>query len=272
MASAAIHDLPVANPAEMERFFGDYVGDHIQIVVIAPDGQPLPYGRYFGSDATGAAVYAAEHNRKGFNVYWTANISRSNVHKKPKKPDIEAARFCHVDIDPPKDGSAWDRATVLKRLDDMRVPPSFVIDSGNGYQALWRLEERGGNLDAVEVLNRRIMAEFKADSCWNIDRLLRIPGSVNFPDKGKRERGRIPALASIAVEDSGELAEYEALHVILPPDPKPEERSRERSGSTMWQSFRLPISESRFLTHCSLRSRRPIRRSDPRQSCMSLAH
>jgi hypothetical protein len=93
----------------VQAFLAGTVQDHIHVVVIPPEGQPLPYGRWFGTNAAEAAAWAAAENRKRFNTYFTVNIVRRNCDKKPKKTDMVAARFCHVDLDPPKDGGAFDR-------------------------------------------------------------------------------------------------------------------------------------------------------------------
>jgi len=38
---------------------------------------------------------------------------------------------------------------------------------------------------------------FGGDHCGNIDRIMRLPGTMNWPDKKKREKGREPALAKV---------------------------------------------------------------------------
>src|SRR5690606_30133952 len=60
-----------------------------------------PSGKWFGSDAEAAADWAVRENAANRNVYWTVNRARSGQDKKPRKADIESARWCHVDIDPP---------------------------------------------------------------------------------------------------------------------------------------------------------------------------
>lgn len=232
MSTAEIHELPVPNQQAAEQFLRATIGTDIHLVTIPPEGQPLPYGRCFYDDAASAAEWAIRENRKGYNVYWTVNIVRKDCNKKPKKEDITGARFLHVDIDPPKDGRAFNRTGVLQGLANMRVPPSFIIDSGNGLQAFWRLEEVGHNLPAVEDLDKRLSVMFAGDNCHNIDRLMRLPGTVNYPDEKKRRRGRIPVLSSIVVEDAGEYVEPEDMHAILPVLPPEERTERERIALT----------------------------------------
>src|SRR5690606_36638277 len=40
---------------------------------------------------------------------------------------------------------------------------------------------------------------FRADTCHNVDRLMRLPGTVNIPNKKKASKGRKRALASLVV-------------------------------------------------------------------------
>ena len=166
-------------------------------------------GRWFGEDADAAATWAASHNATGRNLYWTVNVVGAGLHKKPRKSDIEEARFAHVDIDPPKDGSAFDRQHVLSKLD--LLEPALVIDSGGGLQAFWRLADQCEDLPAIEAINLRVRTIFNADACQNIDRLMRIPGTVNWPDKRKLARGRMPVIASIVVPDTGETVQADQL-------------------------------------------------------------
>jgi P4 family phage/plasmid primase-like protien len=226
MSAAEVRDLPVANIGIVRDFLAQSVGDHIHVVAIAPDGQPLPYGRFFGEDAEGAANWAVRENAKGYNLYWTVNIVRPGLNKKPKKEDMRGARYLHVDVDPPKDGTPFRRAELIEQMCGLREPATYIIDSGNGLQGFWRLDEIALNMPAVEHLNVRLSRLFGGDHCHNIDRLMRIPGTVNFPDENKKARGRVPTLASIVVKDAGETIETEALDAILPAAPLAETSER----------------------------------------------
>lgn len=227
MSAAVVQDLPTPDLAVVRQFLAQTVAEHIHIMAIAPDGQPLPYGRNFGTDAAGAAAWAMEQNVKGYGVYWTVNIVRPGVNKKPAKSDIAAARFLHVDIDPPEDGSFFDRDAVLEALADSDYPPSFVLNSGGGIGAFWRLEYLAEHLTAVEDLNRRISAQFGGDHCHNIDRLMRVPGLVNYPNALKRSRGRVPALSEVMIDDRGEMVDPSYMQEMLPPAP-PSKELREK--------------------------------------------
>jgi hypothetical protein len=55
-------------------------------------------------------------------------------------------------------------------------------------------------IDDIESRGARLEQKFTpyADACRNVDRLVRLPGSVNWPDKDKRDKkGRKPAMARV---------------------------------------------------------------------------
>ena len=64
-------------------------------------------------------------------------------------------------------------------------------------------DERETNSDAVtervEAENRAIDAALGGDATFNIDRLLRLPGTLNFPNRKKRAKGRQVARAQRTV-------------------------------------------------------------------------
>lgn len=191
------------------RAFFETLGQ-IHIVAIHPNGLKV-VGREFGTSVDGALDFATAQNAAGLNVYWTVNGVQAGYHAKPGKQHITTARFVHVDIDPPKSGGKFDKPTIIAALDGLAVPPSLIIDSGGGLQAFWRLDGPHDNLGAIETINRQVRDYFGADNCQNIDRLMRVPGFVNWPDARKRARGRLPVLATFAREDDGTM--YDAADI-----------------------------------------------------------
>lgn len=110
----------------------------------------------------------------------------------------------HVDVDPRKgEDLAKEQARALKVLEDFSPSPSAIIFSGGGYQGFWKLDDPlfvGGDQTRVaeyEAYNRQLEIVLGGDHCWNIDRIMRIPGTVNVPDQKKRDRGRVETLATI---------------------------------------------------------------------------
>jgi hypothetical protein len=167
----------------------------LHLCSILPDGRTCS-GRWFGGDVGAATDWALSENQEGKNVYWTVNLVKEGVNKKPAKPDIVAARFSHVDIDPPKDGSSFDKLRTHAELVAEPVPPSLIIDSGGGLQAFWRITGAASLAD-VEAVNKGLAKRLGGDNCHSIDHLMRVPGTVNYPNAKKRAAGRSPALAKV---------------------------------------------------------------------------
>ena len=134
------------------------------------------------------------------NLYWQVNWSGDKrLHKKAKKEDIVEGRFLHVDVDPitnPVESLADQREKILTKLKAFKPSPSSISDSGNGYQAFWRLE-KPCSPEEVEPHNKWIAEQCGGDFCHNLDRIMRLPGTINIPNKKKRDEGRIEVSTGI---------------------------------------------------------------------------
>lgn len=183
--------------------FLNAIGHGLHLCSIVPDGPCR--GRWFGDNVVAAIEWASSENGLGKNVYWTVNRVIEGYDRKPRKQDIVAARFVQLDVDPPKGSSSFDKLAALAELRAHSVPPSLVIDSGGGVQAFWRL---AGDADPeeVEAINQAVAARFGGDHCHNIDRLMRLPGTLNYPNATKRASGRIVSLAKVIYDADSILA------------------------------------------------------------------
>jgi hypothetical protein len=163
-----------------------------------------------------AVQFAWEWNKRGYNVYFAVNTLRDGVNKKAKKTEIEQINFLHVDADPAdEETSEAFKARALPLFEGHNPEASLVWDSGNGLQGLWRLTEPGllvngtGVISVVESRNIALATSLKAPrGTQNIDRVLRLPGTVNWPDAHKCTLGRVPVMSRLlratdAVHDLG---------------------------------------------------------------------
>lgn len=149
---------------------------------------------------------------KGCNLYYSINQPGWALDKKAEKRDIRTVRALHVDIDPDKKSEETPeqcKERALKALKAFDPPPSVLVDSGNGIQAMWLLEEPI-TLDGTdegwrkaESYNLALSKAFGADHCWNIDRIFRLPGTTNIPNAKKKAKGRIER-ESILLESTWE--------------------------------------------------------------------
>ena len=143
------------------------------------------------------------------NIYFQVNPTRGmdpekkdRRFKKAKRQDIEGLRVLHVDLDPRAGEDVLVEQDLIKTLaknpPGKLPPPSVVVWSGGGAQLLWILKEpalSNGSLEDAEDLklyNLQLERLYggHADGCHNIDRILRLAGSINFPNEIKRKKGR----------------------------------------------------------------------------------
>jgi predicted P-loop ATPase len=119
--------------------------------------------------------------------------SKGTLHKKASKKDVAEARHLWIDLDPRPDKPLEAERAAMLALLTTNLPqgmprPNRVIDSGRGYWGYWKLatpqpvDGSGPFTEAVECYGRGIEQAFGdnfADGCHNIDRIARLPGTVN---------------------------------------------------------------------------------------------
>lgn len=156
-----------------------------------------------------AALRAWIDERQGrANLYFTVNTTHGPMDKKPTKADMAQAVAVFLDLDPDPEKPF---ATERQRLHLLAVslfaspaPPSFIIDSGGGYQVFWRLDaplplagDGSPGVARAEGIGRALRLHFGGDAVENVDRIMRLPGTVNIPTRTKLAKGRKPALAKL---------------------------------------------------------------------------
>ncbi len=207
--SIALLDMFWAGPAAGIEFLRKLRPHGPWNLVAAEPNRGGSKGRWHGAtfypdtqDELGARL--AEWNSKA-NVYYRVNSLKQGVRSKlAQDEDVAQVSCLQVDVDPPKNLNFRDEAAVtawrqeaLERINGFHPRPSFCIDTGGGYQALWLLSQPADPEQAVS-LNKRLDALLEGDhKCHNISRLFRLPGTINIPDERKRACGRKAALSGI---------------------------------------------------------------------------
>jgi hypothetical protein len=222
---------PDQNPADVVEFFEKTIPDQIHLTAIDPEKRRPVIARDFGSDVTAAVEWALECNTEGRNVYYTVNCVRTGVNTKPRKDDIVAVRFAHVDVDPPKGAASFtveEREAAYERL--LAAAPTTINWSGNGWQALWRLDT-GTSVEEVESINLGLIDALGGDvGTHDVSRLLRVPGLINWPDERKRGIGRQPVLSAIVIGDAGAVADAAELLARYPATRTDDVKKRQSRG------------------------------------------
>ena len=171
---------------------------------IIPDGRTETVT--FQAGAWAAAATWIDGKQGVQNVYFHVNPVRQNLTSKASKEDMARMGWLHVDIDPRAGEDFGDERTrALGLLRGYSQPPTVIIDSGGGYQAFWKLKSSPkleingdiGRAQELEAYNQQLEKVFGADHCHNVDRIMRLPGTINVPNAKKLKKGRKPALAAL---------------------------------------------------------------------------
>lgn len=163
----------------------------------------------FRAGQEGDVVDFLERAAEGdLNVYFSVNPPARDMTKKALRTDIARMTHLHVDLDPRTgEDPAKERERLLglltTNLPEGVPAPSAIVDSGGGYWGFWRLDEPfvidgdEARYEEAKLYNLQLELLFGADSCHNVDRIARLPGTVNWPDKRKLKKGRVAALSAI---------------------------------------------------------------------------
>ena len=179
------------------------------LTAIRPDPKAIETKTFRPENARALVDWLDNYNGKR-NIYWSTNPPLRDLTKKAEREDIKEVAYLHVDIDPRAgEDLEAERKRILSlfeaRLPDGVPAPTCVIFSGGGYQAFWRLAEPipiSGDVTLAENAkryNQQLERLFGGDNCHNIDRIMRLPGTINVPDAKKLKKGRVPTLATLEV-------------------------------------------------------------------------
>lgn len=160
----------------------------IETVTFSPEEEPA------------AAKWIARRNGKS-NLYFSVNQPSAPLQKKATRDDITSVSWLHVDIDARAGEPLEAELLRIKSLLTEQCPvppPTVIVYSGGGYQAFWKLSQpETEDLDRLVQYNKQLELTLGGDNCHNIDRIMRLPGTINVPDAKKIARGRVPVEAEV---------------------------------------------------------------------------
>lgn len=152
----------------------------------------------FNHDWIGDAVdWIDSLNRRGYNIYVVRNPIRYETAGSATDDDIIASFFLWADCDDPAaagnvhrfDGPKWAAAVVTGTVPSVRVHTYWALDEPVTDMAQWR------------QMQISIARHFASDgSVINPSRIMRVGGTISYPDERKRKRGYINELTTIRTE------------------------------------------------------------------------
>jgi hypothetical protein len=192
----------------LSRMFDATVPRHL--VAISETGKVA--AQSFGPTVIERARAWIEARQGNANVYYSVNeLKPSVLNRKAVKQDVAQALHLHVDV---------DDQTALSRISEFVPKPTTVVFSGGGYQAFWKLREPTRDMNRVERINAELARKLGGDKCHNVDRIMRLPGTINVPNAKKRKAGRVPTLAHV-VDNETDWSRTYALDDFEDPGPEP---------------------------------------------------
>lgn len=200
----------------LETLFPDLNGELIEIRCFGPK-QPV-YQRYFPSikDLIAVQDRILSHSKKS-NIYFGV-CPRSE--KKGGKSSVKRLNCLWVDLDAKDCGGGKPEA--LKRLQTFPIPPTIIIDSGNGFHGYWRLKEaefiKGDNdVLRLEAYLKALAHATGGDShATDLPRILRVPCTLNL----KNPENPLPVtVVSLTPENQANLSDFDSYLEILKKEP-----------------------------------------------------
>jgi hypothetical protein len=212
--------LPVHDTEAAVAFVREVLGNRATLTAIGQDTGAIETRAFpdlFDMARIKAMTDWIEQYQGKRNLYWTINSTLKPMNKKPAETDIKSMDYLHVDCDPRavNDPPEEARPRILATLGKYPKPPTVIIDSGNGFQALWKLNSPQpidgdqAKADDAKLYSKKLAGDLEGDNCHNTDRLFRLPGTINLPNKKKRDRGRVPTRARLELHEPSRVYKIE---------------------------------------------------------------
>ena len=171
---------------------------HITLTAIPPAGGATTTATFAPIRVEAMGRWLQIHQAANKNVYFQVNETHPQCARKPAKGDIIAALCRRADVDPMDDDYPYmDERDRLHRLAAFEQLRYAAANHGTGQwqrdipaMVVSRELLTPGMQEAVEAENKAVEAAVGAGGTFNIDRLLRLPGTLNFPNAKKMRLGR----------------------------------------------------------------------------------
>ncbi len=216
-------DVDALDARQYMRLLFDRVPGTFELRPIVPDGAARPT---FHASIDSALREISRAAASALNVY--VGVASRGSGENGSKLNLRACRALWVDFD-------GDPGDLDKLLAEFPFQPSLLVHSGAGAHTYWLLEEpfileTAEQRTRFEHVLKGLADALDGDrSATDASRILRVPGTVNYPDQRKRARGRVPAPCRLEAV-SGELYDFDNFEAF-------ELRGRELSSESGSETY-----------------------------------
>jgi hypothetical protein len=141
----------------------------------------FPPSEIYTRDLAKAEAFVKERDGPGAAIYFGANTTLPG--RKRNKDNVAEIVTLHADLDFKNIAASPDIIDQVLRA--LPLPPSTIVDSGNGFHGYWRFREAlpPALRERVEAALRRLAWALAGDpAVCEIARIMRLPGSHNTKD------------------------------------------------------------------------------------------
>ncbi len=166
-------------------------GMYLELRFIPRNGGPAVQ-QFISSIADVGWLEARRLNRLGYTVAFSAAL-RSR--RGGGSDDVGWLFALWADVDAKQHGGSKEAALAALHDLDAKLPPSIIVDSGNGYHGYWLLsqpvEVTAANRRSLTSLLERLQSAVGSDPVHDLARVMRLPGSINAKDPNSPKPCRI---------------------------------------------------------------------------------
>lgn len=172
--------------------------DALEIRLLDPSGDPTKARALSGRlgvpkerDRLRGYLKAHHGQRNAYVGIDPRSLDMAGTGKMGNAGDVAARKFVVLDLDhkeAPDTDPGWSR--TVEHLSSLG--PMMTARSGNGWHVWFRIEpQTGADIAGTAAPLAAAMAAIGADNMARVSGIIRVPGSLNIPTPGKRERGNV---------------------------------------------------------------------------------
>ncbi len=178
------------------------------------DNKPTISHKYTNKQINQAVEFATRLNQEKYNIYITVNpINAQSNGIYARDEDIIGSFFCFCDCDDTESMKNVNKSFKEDFKGSFGVYTGMSPKRGHIY---YELDEPMTDLESWSMLQKGIAHKLKSDPVvTNPSRIMRLGGTINYPNKAKLERGRVTEISSY-VKIGGDLKTIQTLKKTFP--------------------------------------------------------